>query len=338
MSRNSLLAISSLAALIAAACSDTQNAADLNKDPPLTSGGTGGSVAQVTAGSSGSPVSSTGGSGGQTVVPQAGSAGTPAAGGTGGGAGPTGGTGSSGGSGGMAPVDAYSPRMGKFKMLVYSKTAAFRHADSIGTGKAMLNAIATEIGIDPPDVKEDNTWMANIDDYELLFFMNPTGDIFTDQEEGIFETWMKKGGAFAGVHAATDTENGWGFYSEVTGQYYDLHGPQNQQGSIQFEADALTHPAVAGLPNPWQRSEEWYNFNSHQTWSAKPGFKILGRKDGVPMVWVRQHENFRSFYTAIGHDGTVFQDPAVKQHVKGGIMWAVRREHCLAMPKPAGCP
>ena len=56
------------------------------------------------------------------------------------------------------------------------------------------------------------------------------------------------------------------------------------------------------------------------------------------MVWVRQHDNFRSFYTAIGHDGTVFQDPDVKKHITGGIIWAVRREHCLATPKPAGCP
>ena len=339
MLRNSLRAISSFA-LIAAACGNSQSAADLNQDPPVTSAGTstGGSAGNgPSGGSAGSTASgsTSGGSAGDTVMPGAGSAGTPTGGMGGGGTGPTAG---SGGSGGEAPVGPYAPRTGKFKMLVYSNTQAFRHDGSIATGKTMLNTIATEIGIDPPDVKEDNTWLANIDDYELLFFMNCTGNIFTDPEQAIFEAWMKKAGAWAGVHAATDTENGWPFYSEVTGQYYDLHGPQNQAGAIQFEADALTHPAVAGLPNPWQRNEEWYNFNSHQVWSAKPGFKILGRKDGVPMVWTREHDNFRSFYTAIGHDGTVFQDPVVKQHVKGGIMWAARREHCLAAPKPAGCP
>ena len=35
------------------------------------------------------------------------------------------------------------------------------------------------------------------------------------------------------------------------------------------------------------------------------------------------------FYTAIGHDGVVFQDPDVKKHLTGGIMWAVRREHLI---------
>jgi hypothetical protein len=170
-------------------------------------GGAAGSVA--VGGSSGS-------SGGDTVIP-GGAAGTgPIGGSDSGGSGPTAGT---GGSGGEAPVGPYAPRTGKFKMLVYSKTAAFRHDGSIVTGKAMLNTIATEIGIDPPDVKEDNTWLANIDDYELLFFMNCTGDIFTDPEEAFFEAWLKKGGAGAGVHSATDSENGWAFYAEVTGQY-----------------------------------------------------------------------------------------------------------------------
>ena len=66
MLRNSLLAISVLAVLVAA-CSDSPSAADLNQDPPATGGSSGGSGTQVTGGSSGSPSSSgssTGGLGG----------------------------------------------------------------------------------------------------------------------------------------------------------------------------------------------------------------------------------------------------------------------------------
>jgi cytochrome c len=89
--------------------------------------------------------------------------------------------------------------------------------------------------------------------------------------------------------------------------------------------------ALQGLPNPWQRNEEWYYFNNHQVWTAKPGFTILGRKaaDGQPIMWTREWGNFRAFYTAIGHDGVVFQDPNVKKHITGGIMWAVRRDHLI---------
>jgi type 1 glutamine amidotransferase len=58
---------------------------------------------------------------------------------------------------------------------------------------------------------------------------------------------------------------------------------------------------------------------------------ILGRKqaDNQPIVWAREFGNWRSFYTALGHDSAVFVDPLVKQHVTGGILWAVRRDHLL---------
>jgi type 1 glutamine amidotransferase len=46
-------------------------------------------------------------------------------------------------------------------------------------------------------------------------------------------------------------------------------------------------------------------------------------------MWLREHDNYGSFYTAIGHDAAVFEDPDVKKHVTGGIMWAVRREHLI---------
>jgi type 1 glutamine amidotransferase len=251
-------------------------------------------------------------------MPMGGSAGT----GTGGG--------SSGGSaGGAAPTGPYAPRTGTFKMLIYSKTAAFRH-DSIGNGIAMLESIATEQGftVKKTETNEDIT-DAGLKQYEIIFFMNSTGDIFNATEQKAFETWMTtQNGAMAGTHSATDTENGWAFYSDVTGQYYDGHGSAGTSDTIKFEAAAANHPAVKGIPNPWQRNEEWYKFNSYQQWSAKPGFIILGRKtaDTQPITWAREWGNFRSFYTAIGHDKSVFTDATVKKHITGGIMWAVRRE------------
>ncbi len=246
-----------------------------------------------------------------------------------------------GGATGMEPevpppemeVTPYSPREGSFKMLVYYKTAGFEH-NSIDAGKRMLQEIATEQGFEIKETKtnEDITF-EGLSQYEIVFFMNSTGDIFNNQEQQAYEQWMTEAdGAFAGVHSATDTENGWAFYSDVTGQYYSGHGNQGTQGQIQFEADMLDFPAVAGLPNPWSRQEEWYNFNQHQTWSAQPGFMILGRKaaDGQPITWAREWGNFRAFYTAIGHDPAVFQnDNDVKRHLTGGIMWAVRREHLI---------
>jgi len=281
-------------------------------DAPL--GGSGGSGAAATGGSAGDGMV-TGGTGGSVMQ-----------GGTGG----AGGTGMGGGAG-MGP---YAPRSGSFKMLIYSRTGAgaFRHG-SIPAGIQMLQQIATEQGFQTT-ATEANTDItaAGLAQYEIVFFMNSTGDIFNTTEQAAFETWITtKNGAFGGVHSATDTEEGWTFYKELTGQYYNGHGAANTPGGIQFDAAMLNHPALRGLPNPWQRNEEWYLFNNYQQWSTKPGFQMLGRKqsDNQPIMWVREWSNYRSFYTAIGHDTAVFQDANVKKHVTGGIMWAVRRDHLI---------
>jgi type 1 glutamine amidotransferase len=232
----------------------------------------------------------------------------------------------------VAPAGPYAPRTGRFQMLVYSRTTAFRH-DSIAQGKLMLQEIATEQGFDITETEvNDLITPEGLAPFEIVFFMNSTGDIFNQAEEAAFQQWMEtRNGAYAGVHSATDTEQGWAFYKEMTGQYYDGHVNANTPGAIQFEANALQFPAVAGLPNPWQRNEEWYRFNSFQQWSGLPGLQVLGRKaaDNQPIAWVREFGNWRSFYTGLGHDASAFRDPAVKQHVTGGIMWAVRREQLM---------
>lgn len=230
---------------------------------------------------------------------------------------------------------AYAPRSGSFKMVVYSRTAGFRHSDAIEVGTALLQEIADEQGFDVL-FTEENAFLADLESTEMVFFLHTTGDVFDPKEEQLFETWMRRGGAFAGTHSATDTEPEWAFYSEVVGQYYNGHAANGTPGEIVLETSMLDHPALQGLPNPWSRAEEWYAFNQHAVWSMKPGFRILmrasvaeGNYDGHPTAWVRQWGNFRSFYTSLSHSGAALQDPLFKQHLTGGIMWAARREHLL---------
>lgn len=344
----------SLAALASYACGPSgPNLEELNENP----GTSGGSGSTPQGGSSGS-TSTTGGSG---VTPMGGSAGSTSTGGSAGsvsgGAGPTGGSSSAGdtgngGTGGSAPVTPFSPRSGTFKMLVYSKTTAFRHSGSINSGKVMLQQIANEQGFEVKATETNEDFTADgLKQYEVVFFLNVTegGEmgVFSAAEKQAFDDWMTMGnGAFAGVHAATDgLATKWPFYESMTGQNYNGHGNQNVTDQVEFEPGSLNHPAIAGLPSPWQRSEEWYRFDNYLQWSTQPGVQILGRKqaDGQPIMWVREFATYRMFYTALGHDQAVFESAQdtggnMKRHLTGGIMWAARREHCLATPRPDTCP
>jgi type 1 glutamine amidotransferase len=190
-----------------------------------------------------------------------------------------------------------------------------------------------EVIVATNDSEINPTGLAN---YEIVFFLNSTGDLWASGNlRRDFEAWIRNNGAYAGMHGATDSANTWAFYKELTGQYYDQHDAVIS-GTIQWTTDGLTH--VAGrrdLPNPWNRREEWYKFNSWQTWSTKPGFTILNTvtTNGLtrPVSYVREWENIRAFYSSLGHEDAPYTDADVIKHVTAGIMWAVRRE---ALIKP----
>jgi len=327
-----------------------------------TTGGVGGTGGSVTAGASGAPPMS-GGVGGSTGgaagaggaagvgtggmagsdVPMGGMAGTePSSGGMAGtGASPMGGmagTGAEGGSGGSVSEGPYAPRTGSFKVLAYSKTSGFRHDSAIVAGTSMLMAMGTKQGFEVTFSEDPGVFSAqNLEQYEVVFGLDPTGNNLSNGQKTAFEEWMTtKDGAFAGVHSSTDHENGWAFYAEVTGQYYDLHDVCCSQQNIQWDPGATNHPTVVGLPSPWSRSEEWYKFNQNAQWSTKPGFQVLSRVTTSgggtrPVSFVREWGNFRSFYTSLGHEAPTYSDANFIKHVSAGIMWSARRE---ALIKP----
>jgi type 1 glutamine amidotransferase len=239
-----------------------------------------------------------------------------------------------GGSAGAPPAGPYDPLSGSFKMLVYSQVCcnAFPH-DSRPSGQRMLQDIGQKQGFEVTlanDESEINP--TGLAQYEIVFFLNSTGDLWTSGNlRRDFETWIRNNGAYAGMHGATDSASSWAFYKELTGQYYDLHDSGVVSGTIQWTTEGLAHVVGKGLPNPWNRQEEWYRFNSWQNWSAKPGFTVLNTVTTTsggtrPVSYVREWENIRAFYTSLGHADAPYTDATVIKHVTAGIMWAVRRE------------
>jgi uncharacterized protein len=239
-----------------------------------------------------------------------------------------------GGQNGEDPTGPYAARSGPFKMLVFSRTVlGYRHDQAIEAGQKLLDRMAIKEGFSVRFTEDPEEFtLSGLSEYEAVFFLNTTGDPLNATQEVAFEQWMTtEDGAFIGVHSATDTESAWNFYKEVTGQYHDNHTFCCTQDDVVIAPIARTFPAMVDLPNPWPRTEEWFIFNSWQTWSAKPGFVILATKasDGQPVAWSREWGNFRSFYTSLGHEGSTYEDPLFERHLSGGILWAVRRANAL---------
>lgn len=255
---------------------------------------------------------------------------------------------------------------GPFKMLVFSHTAGFRHP-SIEFGKPMLQSLADANDF-TIDLTEDPTLFndENLAQYAAVFFLNTTLDVLNSEQEIAFEEFVRNGGAFVGVHSAADTEHGWPFYGELVGAYFLAHPVLNQPGTLIIEDSA--HPSVSHVGPNWviQPTEEFYSFKSN----PRDDVRVISRIDetsyrqvpntscdpssnttfpeggfsGVmgdhPMTWCHDKFAGRAWYTALGHEITLYQTPAFQQHVLKGILTATRRieASCDVLPKPVDAP
>lgn len=134
-----------------------------------------------------------------------------------------------------------------FNVLVFSKTTGFRHS-SIDDGLTAIQELGAAHGF-TVDASEDATLFTDsgLAPYAVIIFLNTTGDILDDAQQGAMERFIQNGGGFVGIHSATDTEFDWAWYGQLVGSYFTDH-PAIQEAKINVvDAD---HLATQGLPTP----------------------------------------------------------------------------------------
>ncbi len=257
-------------------------------------------------------------------------------------------------------------RDGRFRALLYTRTAGFRHP-SIPAGIQTIQELGdlNNFGVDATE--DPNAFTPeNLDNYELVIFLNTTLDVLDGNQQQAFEAFVRGGGAFVGVHSAADTEHDWPFYGELVGAYFLAHPVLNQPGTVHVEDPY--HPSVAHLDNPWEiRLEEFYSFKSNprgrvrvllsldeSTYRQEPNTSCDpsgptfpqgydGKMGDHPVSWCHDRFAGRAWYTALGHEVYLYGLPAFRQHLLKGIMTATRRvpARCDAeskVPEPAYVP
>jgi type 1 glutamine amidotransferase len=230
------------------------------------------------------------------------------------------------------PADAAPP--GSFRILLFSRTAGFRH-DSIAAAIAALTELQGSGGYLVEATEDPARFTtASLASFQVVVFLLTTGDVLNDTQQAAFEGWSRAGGGFVGIHSAADTEYQWSFYGQLVGTYFRAH-PAVQQASVRIEI--ADHPATAGLPAApgaaWVRRDEWYDFAAN----PRPNVNVLATVDEStysggtmgadhPIVWAHQPAGSgRSFYTAMGHTIESYSEPLFRQHLVGAIRWAARR-------------
>lgn len=214
----------------------------------------------------------------------------------------------------------------KKRILVFSKTAGFHHS-SIKVGVTAIQKLGSENKFEvDTTINAEKFTLGNLKQYAAVMFLNTTGDVLNDEQQNAFEQYIKGGGGYVGVHAATDTEYGWPWYGKLAGAWFINH-PHQQVATL----NVLNRNTIATkhLPEIWKRKDEWYNFKD-----ISKDIKVLitidessyegGKNAPVhPMAWYHDFDGGRSFYTELGHVEESYADPLYLQHLLGGIQYAM---------------
>ncbi|MCB7135005.1 ThuA domain-containing protein [Cellulosimicrobium marinum] len=248
-----------------------------------------------------------------------------------------------------------------YTILVVGETLGFRHSHIDNTTQALIelgadNGFTVDVWDPPnsssgwwgagspgqPDLTMDSTPFTSTQDlqqYATIVFVSPvdntnslnpaTPRLLDDAELAAFQGYIRSGGGFVGLHAATDTMHTVPWYSQLTGggARFASH-PAQQTATMRVESP--NHPSTAHLPAAWERFDEWYNYTTNpredvhvlitldeSTYS--PGNNAMG--EDHPLAWCHNFEGGRSWYEGAGHTDASWTDPLFLEHVLKGVQW-----------------
>jgi uncharacterized protein len=258
------------------------------------------------------------------------------------------------------PAEPYAKAEKPRKLLVFSKTNGFRHA-SIATGKVALTEMGSKTGAFETVISDDLAEFEkdNLAKYDAVCFLSTTMNVFLphpkemeklskeDQDaareretrlKDNLMAYIKSGGGFVGIHAATDTCYEWKEFGKMINGYFDGHPwNANTMVSVKVEPGQEKHPLIAMFEGRnLEFKEEIYQLkdpydskavhmllrlDTEKTDMTLPGIK---RTDGdFGIAWARDWEKGRVFYSSLGHNHEMYWHPTVLRHYLAGIQWAL---------------
>jgi type 1 glutamine amidotransferase len=240
---------------------------------------------------------------------------------------PTGET--AGGTESMPPPAAEPPPARLQNVLAFTRTTGFRH-DSIEAGFQALqrlgsgNGFAVDRTESPADFNDDQLAL-----YDVVVWLNTDSIVLDAPARAAFQRYIRAGGGWVGVHAASNSETNWAWFGELLGGgAFFVNHPPLQEGRVSVEI--ADHPSTVHLPPSFTVQEEWYKFRAN----PRPSVRVLLTVDessyGVgdlamgdhPIAWYHEFEGGRAWYTVLGHNIALYSDARFTQHLLGGIQWA----------------
>lgn len=225
----------------------------------------------------------------------------------------------------LVPPLAPTADNGLPRVLVFTKTMKYRHR-SIPDGVLAVQEVGAGRWITDHTEDAGAFTPENLKRYAAVVFLSTTGDVLDASQQRAFESYMRAGGGYAGVHAAADTEYEWPWYGELVGAWFRDH---TSVCDNTVKVEDKTDASMRGMPDPWPHKDEWYAFRTN----PRPNVHVLGSIDDGrtgasnmggdhPIAWKHHMDAGRAWYTGMGHTKESFAETVMRDHLQGGIAWA----------------
>ena len=237
-----------------------------------------------------------------------------------------------------APAKPTKPR----KVLVFSKTAGFRHG-SIPTGVEAMKQMGKSTGAFEVTATEDDSFFEpeKLKDFDAVLFLNTTGEVFKSKEAGREERlkkslvdFVKSGKGLIGTHSATDTYKKWKDFNDMMGGAFAGHPWHTKIRVKNLEPGHPLNAAFAG--KDFEIADEIYQFRK-DTASADERRMLLslsgeivdkgkgntGKEGLYPIAWLDKYGDGRIFYCSLGHRDEIYWNPVILKHYLAGIQYAL---------------
>ena len=231
---------------------------------------------------------------------------------------------------------------GQTTVLLFSKSTAFRHGESIEAGKSVFADLAKKNNWFLFSTEEGGVFnKEQLEKFDVVIFNNSTGRVLNDEQQTALETYVENGGSLIGIHGAGDDSHHWDWYEQnLMGSKFSHHpiNPQFQEAIVTLN-NVPDSSMIQDLPATWTHTDEWYVFFENPR--AK-GFNILFSIDGEkinpsgnilwmkdkgfgmgkdhPVAWYKKSGNGRTFYTSMGHDALSWSQPAFVKMLENAVV------------------
>jgi len=256
------------------------------------------------------------------------------------------------------PDEAPAKPKQRRKLLIFSRTAGFRHS-SIPVGVKAITMMGDKTGAYLAHHSEDESIFEpeKLKTFDAVLMLNTTGDCLrprglskekADQREEELKKslvdFVSGGKGLAGVHSATDTYHRWKEYNKMMGGVFDGHPWTKKVPIKNLEPKHPLNAAFGG--KDFEIDDEIYQFKLTTALPTERKFllaldpsKMTDAKKGnrkeegpYPVSWVSTYGKGRTFYCSLGHKEEVYCNPAILKHYLAGLQYVLGDHDVDATP------